>query len=163
MTVAPTIIAPMEGQQFNILEENHFSILCTATGYHPLTVIWKTNDNHGSWGSSSGRVRPGIPRISPTGVGNETIVSLTLTMTGATKEDAGLYRCVASNLVDSTIVTINVLCKFVNCMQTNNSLHNQFTPGSLKFSSPMARLSVSVCLCVYLKSILLYENEAFSY
>ena len=126
MTVAPTIIAPMEGQQFNILEENHFSITCTATGYPLPLVIWKKNANHGSGGYNSNRVTPGDPWISPTGVGNETSVSLTLTMRGVTKEDAGLYRCVASNLVDSTILTINVLCKFVNYVQTK-SLHNQFT------------------------------------
>ena len=147
MTVAPTIIAPMEGQQFNILEENHFSIICTVTGYPLPSVIWKKNANHGSGGYSSSRVTDGYRWISPTGVGNETSVSVTLTMTGVTKEDAGLYRCVASNLVDSTIVTINVLCKFVKYMQIN-SLHNQFTPGSLKFSLPVARLSVCMFMCL---------------
>lgn len=122
MTVAPTIIAPMEGQQFNILEENHFSITCTATGYPLPSVTWKKDANHGSGGYSY-RVRSGDPWTSPTGVGNETSVSVTLTMSGVTKEDAGLYRCVASNLVDSTIVTISVMCKFVKLIAFTISSH----------------------------------------
>ena len=149
MTVAPTIIAPMEGQQFNIFEENHFSIPCTAIGYPPLTVIWKKNANHGSRGYSSSRVESGAPQISPTSVGNKTNVSVTLTMTGVTKKDAGLYRCVATSLLNhSTIVTINVLCKFANFVQTS-SLHNQYTLGSLKFILPVACLSLSVYLYSY--------------
>ena len=112
MTVAPIITAPMEGQQFDIIEDNHFEITCTATGYPPPSIIWKKDANHGSGGYSS-RVTSGVPQNLPTSVGNETCVSVTLIMTGVTKEDAGIYRCVASNLVRSTIVTITVLCKFV--------------------------------------------------
>ena len=110
MTVAPTIIAPMEGQQFNIIEDNHLSITCTAKGYPRPTVIWNRNAIHGSGGFSS-RVTLGPTQASPTGVGNEIRVSVTLKMTGVTKEDAGIYRCVASSF-NSTVVTITVLCKF---------------------------------------------------
>ena len=116
MTVIPTIIAPMEGQQFDILEDDHLSITCTAIGYPPPSVVWKKNTtNHygGGIGGYSYRITSGVPQYSPTGVGNETSVSVTLTMTGITKEDAGLYRCVASNVVRSTVVTITVLCKLV--------------------------------------------------
>ena len=113
MTVAPTIIAPMEGQQFDILEDNYLSITCTAVGYPPPSVIWKKNANHGSGGYNSSRVTISGRRYSPTGVGNETSVSLTLIMMGVTKEDIGIYRCVASDVVHSTIVAITVLCKFL--------------------------------------------------
>lgn len=112
MTVAPIITAPMEGQQFDIIEDNHFEITCTATGYPPPSIIWKKDANHGSGGYSSRVTSSDLPTI-PAGVGNETRVSKLLTMRGVTKEDAGIYRCVASNLVRSTIVTITVLCKFV--------------------------------------------------
>ena len=125
MIAAPTIIAPMEGQQFNIIEDNDLEITCTATGYPPPSVIWKKDANHGGGGYSN-RVTSGVPQNSPTSVGNETSVSVTLTMTGVTKEDAGIYRCVASNLVHSTIVTITVLCKFVKpgaSQQPSTSLH----------------------------------------
>ena len=116
MTAAPTIIAPAEGQQFDIIEDNYLSITCTATGYPEPSVIWKKDANHGSGGYSSRVTSSDLPTI-PAGVGNETRVSKLLTMRGVTKEDAGIYRCVASNTIHftihSTIVTITVLCKFV--------------------------------------------------
>ena len=103
----------MEGQEFNIIEKKNLSITCTAKGYPPPNVNWKTSRGHGWFYDRI--YMTGITQMQSTGVGNETSVSRTLMIIGATKEDAGIYRCVASNKVDSTILTITVLCKYFVC------------------------------------------------
>lgn len=101
----------MEGQEFNIIVKENLSVTCTAKGYPPPDVYWKRNIRYGG-----GRIYASVNRqMQSTGVGNETSVSETLMIIGATKEDAGIYRCVAYNKVDSTILSITVLCKYFVC------------------------------------------------
>ena len=105
MTVAPTIITPMEGQQFNIIEGSNGSITCTATGYPVPTVVWQ-NSNGSSL--SNNRLISGSPVISSTGVGNVTSVSVELMVIGALRVDTGMYRCSAINNINSTMRDISV-------------------------------------------------------
>ena len=99
MTVAPNITTPMEGEEFNITEGSNGSITCTATGYPVPTVVWQNNDGSGL---SNNRLVSGIPVISSTGVGNVTSVSVELRVIGAMMVDSGLYRCLATNAINST-------------------------------------------------------------
>ena len=50
----------------------------------------------------------------PTGYGNVTRVSVNLTITNASREDTGVYRCSANNSIetDGKNVSITVQCKF---------------------------------------------------
>ena len=107
-TVAPSIVAPMEGQQFNIKEEKNLSITCTATGYPAPTVSWQGPLSHGRFNSIIIYTH-GKPML--TGDGNVTSASITLIMMRAIKNDTGIYRCKATNQLRTTILTINVLCK----------------------------------------------------
>ena len=110
MIVAPTITAPMEGQQFNITEESDGSITCTATGYPVPTVEWLNSDGSSL---SNTRLMSGSPVVSSTGDGNVTSVSVELMVTGAMGEDTGMYRCSANNSVSSTTsnISITIRCK----------------------------------------------------
>ena len=53
----------------------------------------------------------------PTGNGNVTRVSVNLTITNASREDTGVYRCSANNSIgsDNRNVSITVQCEFVKC------------------------------------------------
>ena len=116
--VAPTITAPMEGQQFNVAEGSNGSITCTATGYPVPTVVWQNSDGSSL---SNNRLVSGSPvNISSTGVGNVTSVSVELMVIGAMRVDTGMYRCSANNILNATAVNINITvqCKYllyVNC------------------------------------------------
>ena len=109
--VAPNIITPMEGQQFNITEGSDGSITCTATGYPVPTVVWQNSDGSSL---SNNRLVSGSPvNILFTGVGNVTSVSVELMVIGAMRVDTGMYRCSANNSVSSTTrnINISVQCK----------------------------------------------------
>jgi len=106
ITVAPNIITPMEGQEFNITEESNRSIRCTATGYPTPTVVWQNSD--GSSLNSNSRLVSCNQVISSTGVGNVTNVSVELMVIGAMRVNTGMYRCSASNSVSITTRNINI-------------------------------------------------------
>ena len=108
--VAPNIITPMEGQQFNVTEGSSESITCTATGYPVPTVVWQNSDGSSL---SNNRLVSGSPVILSTGVGNMSSVSVELMVIGAMRVDTGMYRCSANNSVNSTTrnISITVQCK----------------------------------------------------
>ena len=110
ITVAPTITAPMEGQQLNIIVGNNESITCTATGYPVPTVVWQNSDGSSL---SNNRLVSGSSVISSTGIGNETSVTVELMVIGAMRVDTGMYRCSANNSVSSTTRNISIIvqCK----------------------------------------------------
>ena len=111
--VVPTIIVPMEGQQFNITEGSNGSITCTATGYPVPTVVWQNSDGSSL---SNNRLVSGSPVISSTGVGNVSSVSVELMVIGAMRVDTGMYRCSLSNSIGSATrnIIITVQCKLQN-------------------------------------------------
>ena len=89
----PSIVTnPMENTAIVITEGNNTTITCEALGYPPPTIVWsKTN------GPLSDRVSVSDSVSFPTGNGNVERVSVSLTLTNADREDAGLYQCTASN------------------------------------------------------------------
>jgi len=95
----------VEGEEFTITEGSDGSIVCTATGYPPPTVVWQNSD-----GSSLSNVRliSGSEVMSSTGVGNETSVSVELMVTEAMRVDTGMYTCSASNIINSITRNINI-------------------------------------------------------
>ena len=95
----------MEGQQFNITEGSDGSITCTATGYPVPVVAWQNSDGNII---SNNRLMSGDPVRMPTGVGNETSVSVELIVTGAMRVDTGMYRCSANNSVRNATRNINI-------------------------------------------------------
>ena len=112
MTVASNIITPTEGQQFNITERSTSSITCTATGYPVPIVVWQNSNGSNL---SNNRLVSGSPVNVPTGVGNVTNVSVELMVIGAMRVDTGMYRCSASNSINSTTrnISITVQCKLI--------------------------------------------------
>ena len=114
----PNITTPKEGQQFDIMKEKNISITCTATGYPTPTINWRTNNGIIVGSSNNNRVKSSTPVTSPTIVDNMVNISVTLIMMGATKEDTGIYRCVATNEVSTTVLTINVHCKCLHKSHT---------------------------------------------
>ena len=117
MTVASTITAPMEGEEFNITEGSNGSITCTATGYPVPTVAWQNSDGSSL---SNNRLVSGSPvNISSIGIGNVSSVSVELMVIGVMRVDSGMYRCSANNSVDSTTrnITITVQCKYLKSIR----------------------------------------------
>ena len=124
IVVAPTITAPMEERQFIITEGSNGSITCTATGYPVPAVVWQNSDGSSL---SNNRLVSGSPVTSSTGVGNVTSVSVELMVIGAMREDTGMYRCSANNILIATAVNISITiqCKcllYVNCKRLNKHL-----------------------------------------
>ena len=110
ITVPPTITTPIEGQLLNVTVGSNRSITCTATGYPVPTVVWQNSDGSSL---SNNRLLSGPVNMLSTGVGNVTSVSVELMVIGAMRVDTGMYRCSASNSVNSTTrnVNITVQCK----------------------------------------------------
>ena len=83
--------------------------MCEAFGYSPPTIVWSKAD-----GNLSERVSVSDSVSVPTGNGNVTRVSVNLTITNASREDTGVYTCLANNSIgsDESIVNITVQCKF---------------------------------------------------
>ena len=101
------ITTPVEGQTYNITEGDDGLITCTATGYPPPTVVWRSRD-----GSilNNNRVVAGSPLVLPTGVDNITSVSVDLRVTNAMREDSGIYICSADNyFINQPYVTIELV------------------------------------------------------
>ena len=111
MAVAPSIIIPMERQQFDITEGNDGSITCTATGYPVPTVVWQNSDGSSL---SNNRLISGSPVILSTGIGNVSSVSVELMVVGALRVDTGMYYCSANSSVNRTIrnIIITIQCKY---------------------------------------------------
>ena len=119
MIVAPTINAPMKGEEFNITEGSNRSITCTATGYPVPTVVWQNSDGSSL---SNNRLVSGSPvNISSTGIGNVSDVSVELMVIGAMGVDSGMYRCSANNSVNSATrnIIITVQCKYILGLATH--------------------------------------------
>ena len=93
-----------------VREGNTTTITCEAFGYPPPTVVRiRSNAN------LSDRVSVSDSVSAPTRYGNVTRVNVNLTITNASREDTGHYKCSANNSIgsDNKNVTITVQCKLI--------------------------------------------------
>ena len=90
---------------------NTSTIICKAFGYPSPTIVWERIN-----GTLSDRVSVSDHVSVPTGYGNVIRVSVNLTLTNASREDTGVYTCLANNSIgsDSNNVSITVQCKYVS-------------------------------------------------
>ena len=100
-----------------INERNSTTILCEAIGYPPPTIVWSTTNEE-----LSDRVSVSDSVSVPTGNGNDTRVSVILTITNSVREDTGEYICYANNSIgdDNRNITITVQCKLFKCIRYIN-------------------------------------------
>ena len=91
-----------------ITEGSTTTLLCEAIGYPPPTIVWNRFN-----GILSDRVSVSDSVSVPTGYGNVTRVSVSLTINTTSREDTGNYICFANNSIgsDSGNVNITVQCK----------------------------------------------------
>jgi len=110
--VPPNITDPVSNTSTIITEGDTITITCEALGYPLPTIVWsKTN------GTLSDRVS--VSDNVPIGNGNETSVSVNLTLTNVSREDTGLYQCTASNSVGNDIRTVSgkyIIILFSDCL-----------------------------------------------
>ena len=107
-----------------IIEGSATTILCEAFGYPPPTILWNRID-----GILSDRVSVSDSVSVPTGYGNVTRVSVTLTINAASRKDTGEYICSANNSIgsDDSNVSITVQCKLCeSVVYMNVSLNETF-------------------------------------
>ena len=105
-TVSPSIVDPVNNITTVVINENiSTEITCETIGYPPPTIVWN--------GTLSDRVSVSDSVSVPTGYGNVTRVRVNLTITNASREDAGVYVCFANNSVgsDNKSINITVQCK----------------------------------------------------
>ena len=88
-------------------EGNTITITCEALGYPPPTVVWSRTNR-----TLSDRVS--MSEYSD--LTRDSRVSVNLTITNASREDTGEYRCFANNSIgsDSSNVRITVESKWIN-------------------------------------------------
>ena len=105
LTVMPNITMPEAEQVYIITEDDN--ITCTATGYPAPIIVWLNND-----GSVVNESRLVTDSVTTTDIGNLSSVSVSMLVT---RNDAGVYMCVANNSVgnDTNTITILIQCKLL--------------------------------------------------
>ena len=99
----PNITMPEAEQVYIITEDDN--ITCTATGYPVPDIVWLNND-----GSVVNESRLVTDIVTTTDIGNLSSVSVSMLVT---RNDAGVYMCVANNTVGNDTITIFVQCKLL--------------------------------------------------
>ena len=75
-------------------------LTCNATGYPVPTIEWRQN------GTSYTIIGPSLIVIRTDGLQSNSSI---ITVTNATTSDTGLYQCVATNVVGTTIENATVI------------------------------------------------------
>lgn len=106
---AAEIVTPLDGESVTIVEGNSDIVTCIAVGHPPPSVEWSR-----SVGLISSRWTVNQSSMIH-GVGNLTRVIVDLIMTNVSREDTGVYMCLASNPLNTEIrrVNITVECEFI--------------------------------------------------
>ena len=112
ITDAAKILEPSE-IRMDIVEGQNTTLTCVGVGHPPPLVQWiKLN------GSLSDRVS--ITNMSmSTNEGNVTRVTVDLIFTGAYREDTGVYKCSATNLLNNATGSVSLI---VQCMSLKEYL-----------------------------------------
>ena len=89
------------------MEGDNVTLRCVGVGYPPPLVDWRKLN-----GSLSDRVS--IANMSMlTNEGNVTNITVDLIFTGTYREDTGVYECSVSNLLNTVMISIDLV---VQCM-----------------------------------------------
>ena len=97
------ILEPAVEGTKKIEEGENITLRCIGAGYPPPLVQWSKLN-----GSLSDRVSS-TNMSMPTNEGNVTRVTVDLIFTGAYKEDAGVYECLVSSLLNNVTKTITLM------------------------------------------------------
>ena len=106
ITAIPNITIPENEQSYTLTENSN--ITCTATGYPVPDIVW-LNNYDGSVVNAS-RLITVTDSVTTADIGNLSSVSVSLLVT---RNDAGVYTCVANNSVGNDTITITVQCKLL--------------------------------------------------
>ena len=112
ITGAAEILEPSQERTEYIKEGNNVTFRCVGAGYPPPLVQWRKLN-----GPLSDRVS--ITNMSmSTNEGNITRVTVDLTLSGAYRDDTGVYVCSVSNLLNSVEIniTLTIQCKKAICL-----------------------------------------------
>ena len=104
---AAEIFEPSERITYYTEEGENITLRCIGVGHPPPLVQWKKID-----GSLSDRVSTTNTLIS-TNEGNVTRVTVDLILTKVSREDSGVYECLAKNLLNDATRNISLI---VRCM-----------------------------------------------
>ena len=113
----PLIITPIDNTTMLIHEGMNRSFTCEATGYPIPTVTWHRVDGSSTDGvliNDNILTRDGSDNVLTGGGG----VSANLVITNASRENAGVYMCSASNIIGSDSRSITIVCKYIIIMCT---------------------------------------------
>ena len=123
------ILQPAVESTKKIVEGENTTLRCVGVGYPPPLVQWSKLN-----GSLSDRVYSSNMSMS-TNEGNVTTVTVDLIFIGAYKEDAGVYECLVSSLLNNVTKTITLIIQsketfhYVQGMFSSmpyNQLHNLY-------------------------------------
>ena len=101
----PNITTPEAEQMYTV--DDGDNITCTATGYPVPDIVWLNNDGSVVNASRSIIVTDSVTTAD---IGNLSSVSVSLLVT---RNDAGVYMCVANNSIGNDTITIAVQCKLL--------------------------------------------------
>ena len=91
----------------SLVEGANITFRCTGVGHPPPLVEWRKLN-----GSLSNRISNTSVSMS-TNEGNVTRVTVELMLTRVSREDTGVYECLASNLLNTATRNINLI---IQCM-----------------------------------------------
>ena len=112
-TAAPPVITfPTENIFVSVTESNDTSLMCSASGSPIPDISWFRGNELAN--GSNVMITPSQVLLNPTSGLYEVTSELSVSMTDRT--DAGMYRCVATNIIlGATVEDSRVLNLTVNC------------------------------------------------
>ena len=114
-TDAAEILEPLVDKTEQIEEGENITLTCIGVGHPPPLVQWRKLNE-----SLSDRVSSTNMSMS-TNEGNITRVTVDLLITNVSREDTGVYECLAINLLSNVTRNVSLI---VQCMQSFACVYN---------------------------------------